>query len=258
MAVSVYECASLAQLVYRYGWEKSEKNVVAQDAHVGFADDTHTVLTALGDWARQYIDFSKQTGFVGAIFAKSKTDVVVSFRGSVSKQKDWAGADVKMFLRKLPENHFLGGSELYTTARGLYPSATIVVVGHSLGGAIAQLVARYHGCPGVSFNAPGMATHAEKLPVQLPVPGGGGGAAVVNFREARDPVSAAIGGHIGVVYDLNLPQVKQNLAQKLVAKGMSHKMGPLVEYIGKQAWKDRSPFEPCAAWTEAGTVGLPV
>jgi len=257
MAVSVYECASLTQLVYRYGWEKSEKDVVDQDAHVGFADDTHTVLTALGSWSRQFIDFSKQTGFVGAIFVKSKSEVVVAFRGSVSKQKDWLGADVKIAMRKVPENHFKGGSELYTKACGSYPSAKITVVGHSLGGGIAQLVAKYHGCRGVTFNAPGMASHAEKLPTQMPTLGKSG-CEVVNFREARDPVSSGTGDHVGIVYDLNLPQMKENPVQKLVGKGMSHKMGPLVEYIEKQSWKDKSPFESCTAWTEMGTVGLPV
>ena len=48
---------------------------------------------------------------------------------------------------------------------------TIRIVGHSLGGALAQYVASYKNKTGVSYNAPG-----------VPMPSGGG-TNVVNFSE---------------------------------------------------------------------------
>jgi hypothetical protein len=42
-----------------------------------------------------------------------------------------------------------------------YPLARLSIVGHSLGGGLAQVVGNWTGVPFISFNGPGMASHLK-------------------------------------------------------------------------------------------------
>lgn len=251
MAASVYEFAVLSQLVYKYGYEQDKDQ---KDEHVGFESDAMNVLTTLGDWSRQYWTADAGSGFVGAIFHKN-ADLVIACRGSVSVKKDWAGSDLKIALGRPVVNKTNLAIELLEKAKTALPGKTYTVVGHSLGGGIAQLVAGVWGTQAVTFNAPGMKDHSHDLPIKPNAMG-----RIANFRAELDPVSDLAGPHLGSVYDLaTYPQYKMGTAAKLKQKADSHRIAPLVEWIAKQSWKDRSPFDrPHETWTEGkGAVALP-
>ncbi|KAF7796691.1 hypothetical protein EIP86_007874 [Pleurotus ostreatoroseus] len=60
------------------------------------------------------------------------------------------------------------GVNLVTNLTALYPTSTIWLVGHSLGGALASLLGTTFGLPAVAFEAPGERRAAERLHLPLP------------------------------------------------------------------------------------------
>lgn len=59
---------------------------------------------------------------------------------------------------------------MVTNLTALYPTSTIWLVGHSLGGSLASLLGTTFGLPAVAFEAPGERRAAERLHLPLPPP----------------------------------------------------------------------------------------
>ncbi|GCE97696.1 putative lipase atg15 [Zygosaccharomyces mellis] len=74
----------------------------------------------------------------------------------------------KEFRRK--DRYYSATMEIYRDVLENYPDATIWMTGHSLGGALASLLARTYGWPAVGFEAPGELLAAKRL--HLPFPPG--------------------------------------------------------------------------------------
>lgn len=74
----------------------------------------------------------------------------------------------KEFRRK--DRYYSAVMEIYKDVLANYPDATIWITGHSLGAALASLLARTYGWPAVGFEAPGELLAAKRL--HLPFPPG--------------------------------------------------------------------------------------
>lgn len=61
------------------------------------------------------------------------------------------------------QSYYIASLEVYRHISHLYPSFSIWVTGHSLGGGVAALLGRRHGIPAVTFNAPGDRLAAMRL-----------------------------------------------------------------------------------------------
>ncbi len=126
-------------------------------------------------------------GFQAATFVKGDI-TVVAFRGT-SQAMDGA-ADLALFTG-MNSSYFAAG-EAY--AASLVGKENVVVCGHSLGGAIAQVVANRRGFRMVTFNAPGVATFATRNigealvqpAVGLRIAGNIAGAFIHPMQAARD------------------------------------------------------------------------
>lgn len=135
-------------------------------------------------------------GFFGACYRGGDIGVV-AFRGSKELMADWYQADGDICLGKLPLDQIGDAFSFLSSARATLVAMRckrIVVTGHSLGGALAQLVAaRVSSFPvvGVTFNAPGV--RGLKGAVRLDSPNERN---VYNYRAIGDPVSK-VGQHIG-------------------------------------------------------------
>ena len=99
------------------------------------------------------------TGFFGVAYQGQVG--VIAFRGSQEKE-DWTDADVDIARDRLPSSQIGDAFSFFTKAREMLLKngcKRFVVVGHSLGGGLAALVAsntKAHPTRGLTFNAPGM------------------------------------------------------------------------------------------------------
>lgn len=144
--------------------------------------------------------------FAGGAYAGVDGVGVIAFRGS-RELEDWKGANFDILRRRMPERQVGSALAFFAPAHRALARAgctRYLVIGHSLGGALAAVVAAavtWVPVKGVTFNAPGLAEFT----------GSAGGSGfdlgqpnadnVTNFR-ARDDVVSRWGRAIGKVYDI--------------------------------------------------------
>jgi pimeloyl-ACP methyl ester carboxylesterase len=115
-------------------------------------------LPAVQDWTcpNHLQAASSWNGFQAATFTKEGVTVIV-FRGT-SQAMD-VGADLRLGTG-MNTSYFSDGEKYAAGAAA--PGDNVFVCGHSLGGAIAQVVANRGGYKMVTFNAPGVAVFASR------------------------------------------------------------------------------------------------
>ena len=144
-------CWDVAASVYerRNKWNKDELKPVNAS---GFRAQKWEWGTWLGD------------GYQGGVF-DNPTDVIVGFSGTngpggniLRAPISQNTANVRIAVNVVPN---MAGSAfaMVRWAQAMSGNRPVSVVGHSLGGALAQVVGNWAGCPFVSFAGPGMLTH---------------------------------------------------------------------------------------------------
>ncbi len=84
---------------------------------------------------------------------KKDNEIVLCFRGTEKSDKGDIGNDFKMgILRRLPSQAKYG-LNIYDELKKAYPDCQITVIGHSLGGSIAQMIGAMRETFAVTFNA---------------------------------------------------------------------------------------------------------
>jgi pimeloyl-ACP methyl ester carboxylesterase len=163
------------------------------------------------------------SGFSGAAFAGPRGALAVAFRGSEGPGddfiRDWIVNDAAGIGTKvLPIAQASHATEFADAAIARHGrnGKPVYVVGHSLGGALAQIVAgRRKGTIGVTFNAPGVRDHFFALFQNWE-----NETNVLNLRADGDPVSK-FGKHVGrkpiTFGSAGLPTMKGAMAQTMQA-----------------------------------------
>ena len=98
-------------------------------------------------------DINKETGFVGKVFRNNEGEIVISFSGTDLfdiKSRDLRN-DTNMSIGNEPPQT-QNALALYNEVRAMYLNAKITVTGHSLGGSLAQMVAKKTGVTAVAYN----------------------------------------------------------------------------------------------------------
>ncbi|GIX08445.1 hypothetical protein [Elioraea sp.] len=135
-------------------------------AEIAYASKANGQPTAFGwttqkwEWATWYGD-----GFQGGIFVDTAGDeAIVAFAGTkgslTTAPISQNTANLRIGLHVIPN---MAGSAhaMVRWAQENYPLARLSIVGHSLGGGLAQVVGNWTGVPFISFNGPGMAGHLK-------------------------------------------------------------------------------------------------
>ena len=134
--------------------------------------------------------YSAFTGFQAVVFGQGKKGdgtyekIYISYRGTDSFL-DGVITDFQIFLQTTMAQ--AGNAvKLYETVIDIYgENADITLVGHSLGGALAQYVASLKHEDAVTFNAPGVT-----------IPSGGSNSNIINYVNLNDLIGS-YGEHIG-------------------------------------------------------------
>lgn len=144
--------------------------------------------------------------FAGGAYVGTEGVGVIAFRGS-REMEDWKGANLEIIRRLIPERQLGSALAFFASAYRALERAgcsRYVVVGHSLGGGLAAVVAAavtWVPVRGVTFNAPGLGQFvgsSADRDVDLGRPNADN---VLNFRSDADIVSRW-GCHIGKVYEV--------------------------------------------------------
>lgn len=182
--VSVLECALLAEDVYH------QRPTVVQ----GF----RPVGVPNGEL------YCGGNEFAGGAYAGAAGVGVIAFRGT-REMEDWKGANLQIIRRRLPVGQFGCALAYFATAHRALARAgcsRYIVVGHSLGGGLAAVVAgtvNWVPVRGVTFNAPGLGEFSARDPGGALDRANAGN--VYNFRSRTDVVSCW-GMHIGRIFDV--------------------------------------------------------
>jgi len=193
---------------------------------------------------------STRTDFKGCVYASDALrEVVVAFQGTVPRKGGDLLADLQIaiggLVGMLPQ--YCGAAlRLFERTVEVYPNHSISLVGHSLGGGLAQVIGHWTGLPFVTFNAPGMWGDIQKSKVILgwspsnswrslqgtfksPLLSKQMASTGRNFRNVLDPVSA-YGFHYGPV-------------TRFWGLGL-HSMQELLDRIRLSKWAQVNPFDP--------------
>ncbi len=107
----------------------------------------------LAGW--KIVEYSEipQNGFAAFAFTNDQGEMVVSYRGSQLEDfwNDWITNDIAMILGIYGEQ--INEAFNFFGRTGNVNSDKVAVTGHSLGGALAEIVAARNGIKGVSFNS---------------------------------------------------------------------------------------------------------
>lgn len=191
-----------------------------------------------------------KTDFKGCVYSsEALKEAVVAFQGTVPRKGGDLLADLQIaiggLVGMLPQ-YSSAALRLFERTVAVYPDHSVSLVGHSLGGAMAQVIGHWTGIPFVTFNAPGMWGDIQKSKVMLlwspssswhSIKGTTTGSAFAklkastgrNFRNVMDPVSG-YGSHYGPV-------------TRFWGKGV-HSMDDILERVRKSRWANIKPFDP--------------
>ena len=155
-------------------------------------------------------------GFQGGIFEDDR-EVIVAYSGTkggpTTAPISQNSANVRIGVLVIP-NMAGAGRTLVGWAERNRGNKPISIVGHSLGGALAQVTGAWSGHPFISFNGPGMAAHLKVAAFNIFKPrqmarsikAQTGGSAVGLCINVRGDFVGSYGlGHIGEVVELTPP-----------------------------------------------------
>ena len=104
----------------------------------------------------KYITY-EGTGFAATAYRNEDTnEVIIAYRGTNSKELvDWVKNNWSIGINEYPVQ-YTEANHFYNLIAKEYGKENVTVIGHSLGGALAQLVGAENNVKAVTFNAPGV------------------------------------------------------------------------------------------------------
>ncbi len=196
-------------------------------------------IKALERWWIQDWLADAASGFYGAIFSR-KGESVVAYAGTNDLRGDIV-ADLSIAVGLLPTFQLAPALKLYRIAASQTRNR-VTITGHSLGGALTQVIAYVNTTQGITFDAPGMANQLDVVvkilklfKVEFPSTDWAN-RNIVNYRDRWDAVSG-LGihtNHIGRV-------VTVDTGKKFYDILGSHSIESLRDYFEKN-WGNAGPF----------------
>ena len=126
----------------------------------------YLVKQGCSEWSvRLWQAGTASNGFQGAIL-ESDSEVVCAYKGTqtggATSKQDLLN-DATLAINLIP-SQAMAAAAMVAAARPIAGQKPIALVGHSLGGGLAQLIGYFSGVPFATFNAPGMLGNVELVP----------------------------------------------------------------------------------------------
>jgi hypothetical protein len=165
------------------------------------SDAVYTDKVKVGQWLRIGLPFTQQgSGFKSALFQHMESnDYALAIAGTSPTEFDDLKSDAQLALGLMPNQYRVARSAYFAVAAVSGGFGGLYITGHSLGGGLASMLAKEHGDPTVTFNAPGMARAFANLQSKEP------GLSVCEDKDRKiihicaffDVVSRGTGKHLG-------------------------------------------------------------
>lgn len=111
----------------------------------------------VGQWLRRGLPYTvKGSSYKSAIYAHMETDDFAFAIAGTDEIGDIA-SDWQLFIGRMPDQYRVARSAYLAAGQLIFNLGGMYLTGHSLGGGLASMLAKEHGDPVVTFNAPGMA-----------------------------------------------------------------------------------------------------
>ena len=131
--------------------------------YANLAQATYNNTGAPDGWTRVGNSDPNNSGYQGAAFQRNGTnEIVVANRGTEPTQYTDLRADLQMGLRQVPDQ-FYDAQNFLQQVMDANNGANVSITGHSLGGALSQLLGAETGLETVTFNPYGAKQLAEQL-----------------------------------------------------------------------------------------------
>jgi hypothetical protein len=190
------------------------------------------------------------SGFKGCIY-RSPDEVVVAFKGTGGGRgfQDVL-ADAKLAVGVIPREA-TAANILFEKAQKVFANSSnrpITIIGHSLGGGLAQVISHWYKVRFITFNAPPMGSCIQKAKLNLFKPQQMVRAIQastktantgINYRLQGDVVSSrktSVMGHYGKVKTIKAPMVSGT------TPGTAHKMTVFLDYLDRSSDGVQNPF----------------
>jgi putative lipase involved disintegration of autophagic bodies len=192
------------------------------------------------EWGTWYGD-----GFQGGVFTNNR-EIVVGFSGTkgglTTAPISQNTANARIGVNVIPN---LAGSAfaMVEWAKSIANGRPISLVGHSLGGGLAQVVGNWSGCPFISFNGPGMKSHLKMSAFNIFKP----------RQMYRSIASASTEDTVGICFFVTNDFVGTfgygvGWEVDLGRYDDSHSMNSIFSGINRKGWRRKTPREVYSIW----------
>ena len=182
-------------------------------------------------------------GFQGGVYANEK-EVIVAFSGTGGgwSMGSQLTADARIGVNVIP-NMAGGAFDMVKWARKFNAGKPLSIVGHSLGGALAQVVGNWAGAPFVSLNGPGMASHLKMSAFNIFKP----------MQLFRSAISKNTADTIGICFTVKGDWIGElgyhvGWEVELPTANNPHKLLSVWSGINSKQWKDKEPRDVYSIW----------
>jgi hypothetical protein len=194
------------------------------------------------EWATWYGD-----GFQGGVFERSD-EIVVGFSGThgnlATAPVSQNSGNARIGVNVIP-NMAGSAQAMVEWAKDRAFNRPISIVGHSLGGGLAQVVGNWAGVPFISFNGPGMASHLKMAAFNIFKP----------RQMFRSIVSANTSDSIGICCTVKGDMIGEfgyHVGWEVVLDGglvaSKHSLDAVFTGLGRKGWRDKTPRQVYSVW----------
>lgn len=134
------------------------------------SDAVYSDEVKVGQWMRIGLPFTQQgSGFKSALFQHMQSnDYALAIAGTSPTELDDLKSDAQLAMGLMPNQYRVARNAYFAVAGVTGGFGGLYITGHSLGGGLASMLAKEHGDPTVTFNAPGMARAFANLKANEP------------------------------------------------------------------------------------------